>query len=67
MMHYNSTEDNAYIRYNFVSYIVYYSLIIIIFLLNGIADMPPRHTPYSYEEVNDIDLNIIDCIILNFV
>ncbi|XP_063893502.1 multidrug resistance-associated protein 1 [Helicoverpa armigera] len=44
-------KDDAYVRYNFASYIVYYMLIVIMFLLNCFADLPPLDTPYTYEKV----------------
>ncbi|XP_075974237.1 multidrug resistance-associated protein 1-like [Anticarsia gemmatalis] len=49
MMNYN-TVDDVNVRYNFASYIVYYSLIILMFILNCFADLPPRDTPYVYDQ-----------------
>ncbi|XP_060803850.1 multidrug resistance-associated protein 1 isoform X3 [Amyelois transitella] len=45
-----SQDDDENIRYHFVSYMVYYPLIIIMFLLNCFADLPPKDTPYKYEK-----------------
>lgn len=50
MRHYLQEEDEN-IRYNFVSYVVYYPLIVLMFLLNCFADLPPKDTPYKYEKV----------------
>ncbi|XP_075974894.1 multidrug-Resistance like Protein 1 isoform X3 [Anticarsia gemmatalis] len=47
--HYYSDEDEN-VKYNFVSYMVYYPLIVIMFLLNCFADLPPKDTPYKYEK-----------------
>ncbi|XP_026732665.1 multidrug resistance-associated protein 1-like isoform X2 [Trichoplusia ni] len=50
IVNYN-TSDDVYVRYNIFSYIVYYTLNIIMFVLNCFADLPPRNTPYIYGEV----------------
>nr|XP_021201313.2 multidrug resistance-associated protein 1 isoform X4 [Helicoverpa armigera] len=47
--HYNLSDDEN-VQYNFVSYMVYYPLIILMFLLNCFADLPPKDTPYKYEK-----------------
>ncbi|XP_023935367.1 multidrug resistance-associated protein 1 isoform X2 [Bicyclus anynana] len=49
MSHYTLTEDEN-VQYNFVSYMIYYSLIILMFILNCFADLPPRDTPYKFEK-----------------
>lgn len=48
--HYNLTDDEN-VQYNFVSYMVYFPLLIIMFILNCFADLPPRDSPYEYEKV----------------
>ncbi|KAJ8721589.1 hypothetical protein PYW07_002364 [Mythimna separata] len=50
IVHY-STNVDAYARYSFGSYILYYTLTVIMFVLNCFADMPPQDTPYTYPEV----------------
>ncbi|XP_039751037.1 multidrug resistance-associated protein 1 isoform X1 [Pararge aegeria] len=47
--HYTLKEDEN-VQYNFVSYMIYYSLIILMFVLNCFADLPPRDTPYKFEK-----------------
>ncbi|KOB77962.1 ATP-binding cassette sub-family C member 1 [Operophtera brumata] len=42
--------DDENVRYSFVSYMVYYPLIILMFVLNCFADLPPRDTPYKHEK-----------------
>ncbi|KAG6453078.1 multidrug resistance-associated protein 1 isoform X2 [Manduca sexta] len=49
IMHYNSPDDEN-VKYNFVSFMVYYPSIVLMFLLNCFADLPPKHTPYKYEK-----------------
>lgn len=44
-------EDDENVQYNFVSYMVYYPLIVLMFVLNCFADLPPRDSPYQYEKV----------------
>lgn len=44
--------DDENVQYSFVSYMVYYPLIILMFVLNCFADLPPRDTPYKYEKVS---------------
>lgn len=48
--HNNLSEDEN-VRYHFVSYMVYYALVVIMFLLNCFADLPAKDTPYKYEKV----------------
>lgn len=48
--HYNLSDDEN-VQYNFVSYMVYYPLIILMFILNCFADLPPKDSPYKYEKV----------------
>lgn len=48
--HYTLREDEN-VQYNFVSYMIYYSLILLMFILNCFADLPPRDTPYKFEKV----------------
>ncbi|CAB3223734.1 unnamed protein product [Arctia plantaginis] len=43
-------NDSAYVRYNLASYVLYYLLVIIMFMLNCVADLPPKDTPYTYDE-----------------
>lgn len=56
-INYYITND-AYTRYNLASYVLYYLLVVIMFVLNCVADLPPQNTPYTYDEV-------IYCFILN--
>ncbi|KAL0880786.1 hypothetical protein ABMA27_001981 [Loxostege sticticalis] len=42
--------DDENVQYNFVSYMVYYPLVVLMFVLNCFADLPPRDTPYTYEK-----------------
>ncbi|CAG9578809.1 unnamed protein product [Danaus chrysippus] len=49
MMHYELTEDEN-VQYNFVSYMIYYPLIILMFILNCFADLPPKESPYKYNK-----------------
>ncbi|XP_022835137.1 multidrug resistance-associated protein 1 isoform X2 [Spodoptera litura] len=42
--------DDENVKYNFVSYMVYYPLIVIMFILNCFADLPPKDSPYKYEK-----------------
>nr|XP_026483252.1 multidrug resistance-associated protein 1 isoform X3 [Vanessa tameamea] len=49
LLHYNLTEDEN-VQYNFVSYMIYYPLIIVMFILNCFADLPPRDSPYKFEK-----------------
>ncbi|XP_031762816.2 multidrug resistance-associated protein 1 isoform X5 [Galleria mellonella] len=43
-------EDDENVKYNFISYMVYYPLIVLMFILNCFADLPPKDTPYKYEK-----------------
>nr|QCO93576.1 ATP-binding cassette subfamily C member 5 [Chilo suppressalis] len=47
--HYEKADDEN-VQYNFVSYMVYYPLIIFMFILNWFADLPPKDTPYTFEK-----------------
>ncbi|CAB3223722.1 unnamed protein product [Arctia plantaginis] len=47
--HYNS-DENENVKYNFVSYMMYYVLVLIMFVLNCFADLPPKNSPYKYEK-----------------
>ncbi|CAH2108143.1 unnamed protein product [Euphydryas editha] len=49
LMHYRSAEDEN-VQYNFVSYMIYYPLIVLMFILNCFADLPPRDSPYKFEK-----------------
>lgn len=51
IVHYNLKDDEN-VQYNFVSYMVYYPLIVLMFILNCFADLPPNDSPYKYEKVN---------------
>ncbi|XP_050561843.1 multidrug resistance-associated protein 1 isoform X2 [Spodoptera frugiperda] len=42
--------DDENVKYNFVSYMVYFPLIVIMFILNCFADLPPKDSPYKYEK-----------------
>lgn len=53
VLHY-SKKDDENVQYAFVSYIIYYTLAVLMFLLNCFADLPPKDTPYKYEKVNII-------------
>ncbi|CAB3223737.1 unnamed protein product [Arctia plantaginis] len=46
----HSAASDEYVRYNLASYILYYILVMIMFVLNCFADLPPRVTPYNYDE-----------------
>ncbi|XP_047989436.1 multidrug resistance-associated protein 1 isoform X3 [Leguminivora glycinivorella] len=46
----NQKRDDENVQYAFVSYCLYYSLAVVMFLLNCFADLPPRDTPYKYEK-----------------
>lgn len=48
--HYYLTDDEN-VQYNFVSYMVYYPLVVLMFILNCFADLPPRDSPYKYDKV----------------
>lgn len=48
--------DDKNVQYSFVSYMVYYPLIVLMFVLNCFADLPPRDTPYKYEKVTWLDI-----------
>lgn len=50
LMHQSKSEDEN-VQYNFVSYVIYYPLILIMFILNCFADLPPKDTPYQFEKV----------------
>lgn len=45
-------DDDENVKYNFISYMVYYPLIVLMFILNCFADLPPKDTPYKYQKVN---------------
>ncbi|XP_026315306.1 multidrug resistance-associated protein 1 isoform X2 [Hyposmocoma kahamanoa] len=47
--HYNTADDEN-VQYYFVSYMIYYPLIFLMFLLNCFADLPPKDTPYKFEK-----------------
>ncbi|KAJ0175661.1 hypothetical protein K1T71_008820 [Dendrolimus kikuchii] len=47
--HYNLSDDEN-VRYIFVSFMIYYPAIVIMFVLNCFADLPPKDTPYKYEK-----------------
>ncbi|XP_013178006.1 PREDICTED: multidrug resistance-associated protein 1 isoform X2 [Papilio xuthus] len=47
--HYKLMDDEN-VQYNFVSYMIYYPMIILMFILNCFADLPPKDTPYKYEK-----------------
>ncbi|XP_013142439.1 PREDICTED: multidrug resistance-associated protein 1 [Papilio polytes] len=47
--HYKLMDDEN-VQYNFVSYMIYYPMIILMFVLNCFADLPPKDTPYKYEK-----------------
>ncbi|CAH0750174.1 unnamed protein product [Diatraea saccharalis] len=49
VQHYEKADDEN-VQYNFVSYMVYYPLIALMFILNCFADLPPKDTPYKYEK-----------------
>lgn len=49
----NKLTDDENVQYNFVSYMVYYPLIVLMFLLNCFADLPPKDSPYKYDKVID--------------
>lgn len=50
--------DDENVQYNFVSYMVYYPLVVLMFVLNCFADLPPRDTPYTYEKVIESPIQI---------
>ncbi|XP_028034266.1 multidrug resistance-associated protein 1 isoform X2 [Bombyx mandarina] len=43
-------DDDENVKYNFISYMVYYPLIVLMFILNCFADLPPKDTPYKYQK-----------------
>ncbi|XP_035434176.2 multidrug resistance-associated protein 1 [Spodoptera frugiperda] len=43
-------NSSGYARYTFASYIVYYTLVIIMFILSCFADLPPKDSPYTYDK-----------------
>ncbi|XP_068632708.1 multidrug resistance-associated protein 1 isoform X2 [Battus philenor] len=47
--HYQLMDDEN-VQYNFVSYMIYYPMILLMFLLNCFADLPPKDTPYKFEK-----------------
>ncbi|XP_072938928.1 multidrug resistance-associated protein 1 isoform X2 [Epargyreus clarus] len=47
--HYDLADDEN-VQYNFVSYTIYYPMIILMFVLNCFADLPPKDTPYKFEK-----------------
>ncbi|CAH2076223.1 unnamed protein product, partial [Iphiclides podalirius] len=49
MAHYKLADDEN-VQYNFVSYMIYYPMILLMFVLNCFADLPPKDTPYKYEK-----------------
>lgn len=53
MAHSRLAEDEN-VQYNFVSYVIYYPLIVFMFLLNCFADLPPRDSPYKFDKVNNV-------------
>lgn len=63
--HYTLKEDEN-VQYNFVSYMIYYSLIILMFILNCFADLPPRDTPYKFEKVTNAHVHVDLCFTYRF-
>lgn len=51
--HYKLSDDEN-VRYNFVSFMIYYPAIVIMFVLNCFADLPPKDSPYKYEKVSKV-------------
>ncbi|XP_050673788.1 multidrug resistance-associated protein 1 isoform X2 [Leptidea sinapis] len=49
MLHYKKADDEN-VQYNFISYMIYYPMVMVMFVLNCFADLPPRDTPYKYEK-----------------
>lgn len=47
-------NSSGYARYTFASYIVYYTLVIIMFILSCFADLPPKDSPYTYDRVTHL-------------
>ncbi|XP_045485372.1 multidrug resistance-associated protein 1 isoform X2 [Pieris rapae] len=47
--HQQLAEDEN-VQYNFVSYMIYYSLILLMFVLNCFADLPPKDSPYKFDK-----------------
>ncbi|XP_026315311.1 multidrug resistance-associated protein 1-like isoform X2 [Hyposmocoma kahamanoa] len=45
---YSDAADDGNVQYSFVSYILYYPLIFLMFILNCFADLPPKDTPYKF-------------------
>ncbi|XP_049867758.1 multidrug resistance-associated protein 1 isoform X3 [Pectinophora gossypiella] len=50
IVEHNQLAYNENVQYNFVSYMIYYPLIVLMFVLNCFADLPPRDSPYQYEK-----------------
>ncbi|KAL4706573.1 hypothetical protein ACJJTC_015771, partial [Scirpophaga incertulas] len=46
----NDRQEDENVQYNFISYMLYYTLIVLMFILNCFADLPPKDTPYKYEK-----------------
>lgn len=66
MAHYRLAEDEN-VQYNFVSYVIYYPLIVLMFLLNCFADLPPRDSPYIFEKVNNIFKHVLVFIVSRLI
>ncbi|KAJ2942610.1 hypothetical protein O0L34_g2077 [Tuta absoluta] len=50
IVNHNQRADNENVQYNFISYMIYYPLILLMFILNCFGDLPPRDTPYKFEK-----------------
>lgn len=65
IMSHNKLDDDENVRYNFVSYVVYFTLIVIMFVLNCFADLPPKDTPYKITEKVIISFIVFFLILLD--
>lgn len=52
--------EDENVQYDFVSYMIYYPLICIMFVLNCFADLPPKDSPYKFDKVNITFINLRD-------
>lgn len=48
VLHNKMQDKDENVQYYFISYVIYYTLVVIMFILNCLADLPPRDTPYKY-------------------
>lgn len=51
IINYQQLTEDENVQYNFVSYMIYYPMILLMFILNCFADLPPRDSPYKFVKV----------------